>query len=427
MVPALLGGYTRHISTFMSIHPAFSRAHRFLDQLLSRTLASVSASWPDQIRYFSQPLLYPWLILKQALVEVSFPSANLVSLIQTLRLELDHPESNEAGLEDPPPELQSTPVPLEGSVPGPDPALAELVLEPVPPPPAPPSDLEQAPTPPSAPGPAHELEPAGPPTPPPGPDNPGAVTTEPLVREEERNILTFPPRLVAEQLTGMDVELFKQVLPHQCLGSVWPPKDKSGRHHRARTVSATIRQYNSLVTCVITTCLGDRSMKARDRAKVVEHWIKVAQECKTLRNMASLHAIVSAFRSVPLHRLKNTWEKVSRRSSVMLRKLFQDVDAMTTKQLRNIEPRLEKRPSRFATLLMNLRGALQRPQKKGHVKKLEKRRKELRVLEEIVLLQEAAQLYSIEPEEQFGAWFWALERLSEKESYTLSCQLEPRA
>ena len=40
---------------------------------------------------------------------------------------------------------------------------------------------------------------------------------------------------------------------------------------------------------------------------------------------------------------------------------------------------------------------------------------ELTVLEEIVLLQQAAQLYSIEPEEQFRAWFWALERLSEKE------------
>ena len=40
---------------------------------------------------------------------------------------------------------------------------------------------------------------------------------------------------------------------------------------------------------------------------------------------------------------------------------------------------------------------------------------ELTVLEEIVLLQQAAQLYSIEPEEQFRAWFWALEQLSEKE------------
>lgn len=36
VVPAFLGGYTRRISTFMSIHPAFSSAHRFLDQLLTR-------------------------------------------------------------------------------------------------------------------------------------------------------------------------------------------------------------------------------------------------------------------------------------------------------------------------------------------------------------------------------------------------------
>ena len=74
-------------------------------------------------------------------------------------------------------------------------------------------------------------------------------------------------------------ELFKQVLPHRCLGSVWPPKHKHGRQHRASTVSATISQYISLVNCVITTCLGDPSMVARDRARVVEHWIKVAQVC----------------------------------------------------------------------------------------------------------------------------------------------------
>lgn len=36
-------------------------------------------------------------------------------------------------------------------------------------------------------------------------------------------------------------------------------------------------------------------------------------------------------------------------------------------------------------------------------------------MEKIVLLQEAARKYQIEPEEQFGAWFWALERLSEDE------------
>ncbi|XP_054584451.1 ral guanine nucleotide dissociation stimulator-like [Eptesicus fuscus] len=48
-----------------------------------------------------------------------------------------------------------------------------------------------------------------------------------------------------------------------------------------------------------------------------------------------------------------------------------------------------------------------------------------KILQEIVVLQEAAKQYRIQPEEQFRAWFWALERLSENESYIRSCQLEP--
>lgn len=47
------------------------------------------------------------------------------------------------------------------------------------------------------------------------------------------------------------------------------------------------------------------------------------------------------------------------------------------------------------------------------------------MLDEILLLQEAAQKYKLEPHEQFGAWFRDTERLSENESYILSRQLEP--
>lgn len=69
------------------------------------------------------------------------------------------------------------------------------------------------------------------------------------------------------------------MLPHQCLGSVWSQRDKPGKEHLASTVRATVTQLNRVATCVITTCLGDPSMRARDRAKVVEHWIKVARVC----------------------------------------------------------------------------------------------------------------------------------------------------
>ncbi|XP_058383198.1 uncharacterized protein LOC131395267 isoform X2 [Diceros bicornis minor] len=36
--------------------------------------------------------------------------------------------------------------------------------------------------------------------------------------------------------------------------------------------------FNRVVECIITTCIGDPSMTAQDRARVVELWIQVAKE-----------------------------------------------------------------------------------------------------------------------------------------------------
>ncbi|CAD7690632.1 unnamed protein product [Nyctereutes procyonoides] len=55
-----------------------------------------------------------------------------------------------------------------------------------------------------------------------------------------------------------------------------------------------------------------------------------------------------------------------------------------------------------------------------------KKNKEYRVMTEILLLQVAADRYHIEPKHPFRAWFQSGKWLSEEESYSLSCQLEPR-
>ncbi|XP_022373276.1 ral guanine nucleotide dissociation stimulator-like isoform X1 [Enhydra lutris kenyoni] len=99
------------------------------------------------------------------------------------------------------------------------------------------------------------------------------------LKEKEPDLLEFPPKLVAEQLTYMDAELFKKVVPHQCLGSVWSRRNRPGNEHLAPTVRATIAQFNAVASCIITTCLGNPSMTARDRAVVVDHWIRVAKVC----------------------------------------------------------------------------------------------------------------------------------------------------
>ncbi|XP_076984317.1 ral guanine nucleotide dissociation stimulator-like [Tamandua tetradactyla] len=110
----------------------------------------------------------------------------------------------------------------------------------------------------------------------------------------------------------MDVELFRKVVPYHCLGSIWSQRDKKGKEHLAPTIRATVTQFNRVANCVITTCLGDRSTKALDRARVVEHWIEVARECRILKNFSSLYAVLSALQSNSIHRLKKTWEEVSR-------------------------------------------------------------------------------------------------------------------
>lgn len=72
-------------------------------------------------------------------------------------------------------------------------------------------------------------------------------------------------------------ELFKRVVPYHCLGSIWSQRDKKGKEHLAPTVRATVTQFNNVANCVITTCLKGRHATARDRARVVEHWIEVAR------------------------------------------------------------------------------------------------------------------------------------------------------
>ncbi|KAL4664922.1 hypothetical protein H8959_000891 [Pygathrix nigripes] len=118
----------------------------------------------------------------------------------------------------------------------------------------------------------------------------------------------------------MVAELFKKVELYECLGSVWGQRHQKGNEHVAPTVCATIAHFNRLTNCVTTSCLRDQSMRTQDRVRVVEHWIKVARECLSLNNF-SVHAIVSALRSNPIHRLHKTWAGVSSKSIKYLKEL----------------------------------------------------------------------------------------------------------
>ncbi|PNI11846.1 RGL4 isoform 3 [Pan troglodytes] len=259
----------------------------------------------------------------------------------------------------------------------------------------------------------------------------GSVKNQPS--EELPDMTTFPPRLLAEQLTLMDAELFKKVVLYECLGCIWGQRHPKGNEHMAPTVRATIAHFNRLTNCITTSCLGDHSMRARDRARVVEHWIKVARECLSLNNFSSVHVIVSALRSNPIGQLHKTWAGVSSKSMKELKELCKKDTAVKRDLL------IKAGSFKVATQERNPQRAQMRlrRQKKGVVPFLgdfltelqrldsaipddldgntNKRSKEVRVLQEMQLLQVAAMNYRLRPLEKFVTYFTRMEQLSDKE------------
>ncbi|XP_058381826.1 ral guanine nucleotide dissociation stimulator-like [Diceros bicornis minor] len=231
----------------------------------------------------------------------------------------------------------------------------------------------------------------------------------------------------------MDVELFKKVMPRHFLDSIWSQWDNRANEHLAPTIHATMTHFNRVVECIVTTCIGDPSMMAQDRARVVEFWIQVAKECQGLRNLSSLHAILWALQSPSVHHLKKTWRRVSRKNARKFKNLMKTDQRESRKLLK------EEVTSVRATLEMDPQGAQERQQQQGlvpflgtflnHLKLLdigmEDDLEKLKVIRRIQLLQQAANAYDLEPDERFGAWFQAMEPISVRESYCLSCQLEP--
>ncbi|XP_044938602.1 ral guanine nucleotide dissociation stimulator isoform X6 [Mustela putorius furo] len=535
LVPAFQGSDLSYVTIFLCTYRAFTTTQQVLDLLFKRAISSILGTWLDQYSEdFCQPPDFPCLKQLVAYVQLNMPGSDLERRAHLLLAQLERaepaqaepealypapapapvpetaselepalaptllptPEPDAAPARTPEPDAAPAPAlepdvaPAPAPAPTPEPDVASApTLEPdaapapaleadVAPAPAPEPDAAPAPAPEpdAAPAPAPEPEPSLSQTlepeaaPSPEPPWPSAVAAENGLNEKP-HLLAFPPDLVAEQFTLMDAELFKKVVPYHCLGSIWSQRDKKGKEHLAPTVRATVTQFNSVANCVITTCLADRSVTARGRARVVEHWIEVARECRVLKNFSSLYAILSALQSNSIHRLKKTWEEVSRESFRIFQKLSEIFSDENNYSLSR-ELLIKEGTSKFATLEMNPKRAQKRPKETGVIQgtvpylgtfltdlvmldtamkdylygrliNFEKRRKvslcspyvsagvwtrdprEFEVIAQIKLLQSACNSYSIVPEEHFRAWFRAMERLSETESYNLSCELEP--
>ncbi|XP_077015578.1 ral guanine nucleotide dissociation stimulator-like isoform X2 [Tamandua tetradactyla] len=241
------------------------------------------------------------------------------------------------------------------------------------------------------------------------------------LREWKAPVLAFPPRLLAEQLTQMDVELFRKVVAFDCVQAISTLRSEKGEEHLAPTIRAVITQMHRVSNCVITTCLGDHSMTASDRARILEQWVEVARECQVLLNFASLHAILSALWSNSIQHLKQTWEEASRESIYHLEMMSK------TSQKREF-PGQPTVPDLW-TLLSELASLQLAPtdSREGRLRNYDIGLKEYKVIPKIERFQAGCIYIYFRPMEEFRAWFGAVEQLSTSECFHLSCEREPPA
>ncbi|XP_075212927.1 ral guanine nucleotide dissociation stimulator-like isoform X2 [Lycorma delicatula] len=272
------------------------------------------------------------------------------------------------------------------------------------------------------------------------------------------NFPDVPERHFAEQLTRMDMDLFKKVVPHQCLGGIWSRRDKS-RSQEAATVLATVNQFNAVSLRVISTVLMDPDARPSERANVISTWIDVAQELRVLKNFSSLKAIISGLQSNPVYRLQKTWQALPREKVELFEELarifsednnqwaqrellmregtakFADTVGENDRQLQKVIQKQANNSGNishgtipylgtFLTDLTMIDTAIPDTLYDGLIN-FDKRRKEFEVLAQIKLLQGAANAYNIHEDYAFDRWFDSILTLDDREAYQLSCHIEP--
>ncbi|KAK7580177.1 hypothetical protein V9T40_000806 [Parthenolecanium corni] len=270
-------------------------------------------------------------------------------------------------------------------------------------------------------------------------------------------LTSISPKLFAEQLTRIDVELFKKVIPHQCLGAVWS-REKS-RSTDAATVLATISQFNSVSYRVMSTILMPDDLKPHERAKIISIWIDIAQELRILKNFSSLKAIISRLQSLPIYRLQKIWQMVSKEKVEIFKELagifsednnqcfqrelliregtakFAETAGENDRHMPKIIQRLKQNAGNVSngtvpylgTFLTDLTmiDAANPDYVEGGLINFEKKRKEFEVLALIKLLQGAAKGYYIVEDVGFVRWFDSILILEDVQADKLSCQIEP--
>ena len=122
-------------------------------------------------------------------------------------------------------------------------------------------------------------------------------------------LLDIHPLEIARQLTLIETEIFRKIVPRECMGLAWSKKDAKDR---APNILTMINRFNIVSNWIVSEIVRQETHKLR--VDVLAHFIEIAVGCKSINNLNGCMEIISGLGDSAVHRLRNIWADVSKKT-----------------------------------------------------------------------------------------------------------------
>ncbi|KAL1950628.1 hypothetical protein VTO73DRAFT_5752 [Trametes versicolor] len=150
----------------------------------------------------------------------------------------------------------------------------------------------------------------------------------PIVPKSKKvKLMEIDPLELARQLTLMEAALYKKIRPMECLQR--SREAKPGK--TPDNITTIIQLSNRIANWVAESVLAKED--SQKRARVVKHFILLADRCRGMQNYSTMTAVISGLNTPPIRRLKRTWEQVNAKIMSQLKVCESTID--TNKNFNN--------------------------------------------------------------------------------------------
>ena len=120
------------------------------------------------------------------------------------------------------------------------------------------------------------------------------------------DVFNWDPTELARQITLITQYLYRNIGCQELLLGGWTKKDKM---EKSPNITKLIIRFNKISKWIMEEILSYDSSK--DRAKVIEFFLSVAEELRNIHNLNDCFAVITTFNHLCIKRLKKTWNNVS--------------------------------------------------------------------------------------------------------------------